>query len=82
MLMQSGGWPYSKVGKDSLKEPSFVQLFFGQLFFVQLFFVQLFFVQLSFVQRSYIAIVIIDYHVCKRVGIHTCIQRCLRYWKY
>ena len=48
--MQSGGWPYSKVGTDS-------DLRKHRLF------VQLFFVQLSFVQRSCVAIVIIDRHV-------------------
>ena len=54
--MQSGGWPYSKVGRDS--DPRKHRLF-----------VQLFFVQLSFVRRSYVAIVIIDRHVLS-IGIH------------
>ena len=48
--MQSGGWPYSKVARDS-------DLRKHRLF------MQLFFVQLSFIQRSCIAIVIIDRHV-------------------
>ena len=60
--MQSGGWPYSKVGRDSdLRK---------HRLFVQLFFVQLFFVQLSFVRRS---CVVIDRHVLsvrKRVCAH------------
>ena len=56
--MQSGGWPYSKVSRDS--DPRKHRLF------VQLFFVQLFFVQLSFVRRSCVAIVMIDRHVLYR----------------
>ena len=46
--MQSGGWPYSKVG-SRVETPRKHRLF-----------VQLFFVQLSFVRRSYVAI---DRHV-------------------
>ena len=42
--MQSGGWPYSKVGRDSDLRKHCL-------------FVQLFFVQLSFVRRSCVAIV-------------------------
>ena len=51
--MQSGGWPYSKVSRDS--DPRKHRLF-----------VQLFFVQLSFVRRSCVAIVMIDRHVLYR----------------
>ena len=74
--MQSGGWPYSKVGRDS--DPRKHHLF-----------VQLFFVQLFFVRRSYVAIVIIDRHVLsisvrarKRVRARARIQRRRRYRKY
>ena len=54
--MQSGGWPYSKVARDSDLQKHCL-------------FVQLFFVQLSFVRRSCIVIVIIDRHV---LSVHVC----------
>ena len=60
--MQSGGWPYSKVGRDS--DPRKHRLF-----------MQLFFVQLSFVRRSYVAIVIIDRHV---LSISVRARKCVR----
>ena len=66
--MQSGGWPYSKVGRDS-------DLRKHRLF------VQLFFMQLSFVRRFCVAIVIIDRHVLsvrKSVRARARIQRCWR----
>ena len=65
--MQSGGWPYSKVGKDSdLRK---------HRLFVQLSFVRRSYVAIVMIDRHVLS-------VRKRVRARARIQRRWRYWKY